>query len=60
VAFTATDEAGEDGALPPHAEVVRQGRALAVYTTVSIGAMTGKEPCTVSAPVVKAPAARLT
>ncbi|MFF5469211.1 hypothetical protein [Streptomyces achromogenes] len=59
VAFTATDEDGEDGALPLHSEVVRHGRTLAVYTTVNIGAMMGKKPYTVSAPVMKAQAAKL-
>ncbi|MEV5348173.1 hypothetical protein [Streptomyces achromogenes] len=59
VAFTATDEDSEDGALPLHSEVVRHGRTLAVYTTVNIGAMMGKKPYTVSAPVVKAQAAKL-
>ncbi|MGW1602529.1 hypothetical protein [Streptomyces eurythermus] len=59
VAFTATDEDGEDGALPLHSEVVRHGRTLAVYTTVNIGAMMGKKPYTVSAAVVKAQSAKL-
>ncbi|MFI0230307.1 hypothetical protein [Streptomyces sp. NPDC017086] len=59
VAFTATDEAGEDGALPLHAEVVRHGNTLATYTTVNIGAMMSKKPYTVSAAVVKAQAAKL-
>ncbi|MFF9581992.1 hypothetical protein [Streptomyces achromogenes] len=59
VAFTATDEDGEDGALPLHSEVVRHGRTLAVYTTVNIGAMMDKKPYTVSAPVMKAQAAKL-
>jgi hypothetical protein len=59
VAFTATNEAGEDGALPLHAEVVRHDGTLAVYTTVNIGAMMSKKPYAVSAPVVKAQAAKL-
>ncbi|GAA2735631.1 lipoprotein [Streptomyces nogalater] len=59
VAFTATNESGEDGSLPLHAEVVRHGRTLAVYTTVNIGAMMSKKPYTVSAPVMKAQAAKL-
>ncbi|AYN39723.1 hypothetical protein D9753_13205 [Streptomyces dangxiongensis] len=59
VAFTATNDAGKDGALPLHAEVVRHGSTLATYTTINIGAMMGKKPYTVSAPVVKAQAAKL-
>lgn len=59
VAFTASDDTGEDGALPLHAEVVRHSATLATYTTINIGAMMGKKPYTVSAPVVKAQAAKL-
>ncbi|QTE00539.1 hypothetical protein S1361_24625 [Streptomyces cyanogenus] len=59
VAFTATNDAGKDGALPLHAEVVRHGNNLAVYTTINIGAMMTKKAYTVSAPVVKAQAAKL-
>ncbi|MBL1081291.1 hypothetical protein JK359_04750 [Streptomyces actinomycinicus] len=59
VAFTATNDAGKDGALPLHAEVVRHGNTLATYTTINIGAMMTKKPYTVSAPVVKAQAAKL-
>ncbi|GGW17476.1 lipoprotein [Streptomyces capoamus] len=59
VAFTATNDAGKDGALPLHAEVARHGNTLAVYTTVNIGAMMSKKAYTVSAPVVKAQAAKL-
>ncbi|GGS78391.1 lipoprotein [Streptomyces cinerochromogenes] len=59
VAFTAVDDAGKDGSLPLHAEVVRHGNNLAVYTTINIGAMMSKKAYTVSAPVVKAQAAKL-
>ncbi|MFF8906900.1 hypothetical protein [Streptomyces olivaceoviridis] len=59
VAFTATNDAGKDGALPLHAEVVRHGNTLATYTTINIGAMMSKKAYTVSAPVVKAQAAKL-
>ncbi|MGW4596323.1 hypothetical protein ACWEOA_13590 [Streptomyces sp. NPDC004457] len=59
VAFTATDDAGEDGAMPLHAEVVRHGNTLATYTTINIGAMMSKKAYTVSAPVVKAQSAKL-
>ncbi|MEW2509788.1 hypothetical protein [Streptomyces sp. NPDC046870] len=59
VAFTATNDAGEDGAMPLHAEVVRHGNTLATYTTINIGAMMSKKAYTVSAPVVKAQAAKL-
>lgn len=59
VAFTATNDAGKDGALPLHAEVVRHGNTLATYTTVNIGAMMSKKAYTVSAPVIKAQAAKL-
>ncbi|MEU0049758.1 hypothetical protein [Streptomyces sp. NPDC006309] len=59
VAFTATNDAGKDGALPLHAEVVRHGSTLATYSTINIGAMMGRKPYTVSAPVVKAQAAKL-
>ncbi|CUW30743.1 MULTISPECIES: hypothetical protein [Streptomyces] len=59
VAFTAVNDAGKDGALPLHAEVVRHGNTLAVYTTINIGAMMTKKAYTVSAPVVKAQAAKL-
>ncbi|MEU2063105.1 hypothetical protein [Streptomyces sp. NPDC013455] len=59
VAFTATNDAGKDGSLPLHAEVVRHGNTLATYTTINIGAMMSKKPYTVSAPVVKAQAAKL-
>lgn len=59
VAFTATNDAGKDGALPLHAEVVRHGNTLATYTTINIGAMMTKKSYTVSAPVVKAQAAKL-
>ncbi|KOV94537.1 hypothetical protein [Streptomyces sp. NRRL B-3648] len=59
VAFTGTNDAGKDGTLPLHAEVVRHGSTLAVYTTINIGAMMSKKTYTVSAPVVKAQAAKL-
>jgi hypothetical protein len=59
VAFTAVNDAGKDGSLPLHAEVVRHGNTLAVYTTINIGAMMSKKAYTVSAPVVKAQAAKL-
>ncbi|MFJ9813771.1 hypothetical protein ACIRU3_00620 [Streptomyces sp. NPDC101151] len=59
VAFTATNDAGKDGALPLHAEVVRHGNTLATYTTINIGAMMSKKAYTVSAPVIKAQAAKL-
>ncbi|MET8563936.1 hypothetical protein ABZV75_26455 [Streptomyces flaveolus] len=59
VAFTATNDAGKDGSLPLHAEVVRHGNTLATYTTINIGAMMSKKAYTVSAPVVKAQAAKL-
>ncbi|MEU6590280.1 hypothetical protein ABZ923_13865 [Streptomyces sp. NPDC046881] len=59
VAFTGTNDAGKDGTLPLHAEVVRHGNTLAVYTTINIGAMMSKKAYTVSAPVVKAQAAKL-
>ncbi|MFG2886053.1 hypothetical protein ACGFYV_27775 [Streptomyces sp. NPDC048297] len=58
-AFTATNDAGKDGALPLHAEVVRHGNTLASYTTINIGAMMSKKAYTVSAPVVKAQEAKL-
>jgi hypothetical protein len=58
-AFTATNDAGKDGALPLHAEVVRHGNTLASYTTVNIGAMMSKKAYTVSAPVIKAQDAKL-
>ncbi|WP_345048189.1 hypothetical protein [Streptomyces rameus] len=59
VAFTATDDAGEDGAMPLHAQVVRHGNTLATYTTVNIGAGMAEKPYTVPAPVVRAQAAKL-
>ncbi|OXY98358.1 hypothetical protein BEK98_05740 [Streptomyces diastatochromogenes] len=59
VAFTATNDAGKDGALPLHAEVVRHGNTLATYTTINIGAMMSKKAYTVSAPVIKAQTAKL-
>ncbi|MEU1403324.1 hypothetical protein ABZ471_13355 [Streptomyces sp. NPDC005728] len=59
VAFTATNDSGKDGALPLHAEVVRHGNTLATYTTINIGAMMTKKAYTVSAPVIKAQAAKL-
>ncbi|MGW1002467.1 hypothetical protein [Streptomyces sp. NPDC002520] len=58
-AFTATNDAGKDGTLPLHAEVVRHGNTLALYTTVNIGAMMNKMTYTVSAPVIKAQDAKL-
>ncbi|MER6471324.1 hypothetical protein [Streptomyces collinus] len=59
VAFTATNDSGKEGAMPLHAEVVRHGSTLATYTTVNIGAMMSKKAYTVSAPVIKAQAAKL-
>ncbi|MET8579738.1 hypothetical protein ABZX39_02455 [Streptomyces collinus] len=59
VAFTATNDSGKEGAMPLHAEVVRHGNTLATYTTVNIGAMMSKKAYTVSAPVIKAQAAKL-
>ncbi|SOD84182.1 hypothetical protein [Streptomyces sp. Ag109_G2-15] len=59
VAFTATNDAGKDGPLALHAEVVRHGNTLATYTTINIGAMMSKKAYTVSAPVIKAQAAKL-
>ncbi|WP_225829053.1 hypothetical protein [Streptomyces naphthomycinicus] len=59
VAFTATNDAGKDGLMPLHAEVVRHGNTLATYTTINIGAGMAKKAYTVSAPVVKAQAAKL-
>jgi hypothetical protein len=53
-AFTATNDAGKDGALPLHAELVRHGNTLAGYSTINIGAMMSKKAYTVSAPVLKA------
>ncbi|GAA3137386.1 hypothetical protein [Streptomyces echinatus] len=59
VAFTATNDAGDDGVMPLHAEVVRHGSVLAIYTTVNIGAGMAKKPYAVPAAVVKAQAAKL-
>ncbi|GGW31225.1 hypothetical protein GCM10010503_03630 [Streptomyces lucensis JCM 4490] len=59
VAYTATNDAGKDGALPLHGEAVRHGNTLAVYTTINIGAMMGKKAYTVSAPVIKAQTTKL-
>ncbi|WP_251094676.1 hypothetical protein [Streptomyces sp. Caat 7-52] len=59
VAFTVTNDAGKDGVMPLHAEVVRHGSTLATYTTVNIGAGMTKKPYAVPAPVVKAQAAKL-
>ncbi|MFJ3303288.1 hypothetical protein ACIPSA_09225 [Streptomyces sp. NPDC086549] len=59
LAFTATNDSGDEGALPLHAEVVRHGNTLATYTTINIGAMMNKKAYTVSAPVIKAQAAKL-
>ncbi|MFF8725290.1 hypothetical protein ACF073_02215 [Streptomyces sp. NPDC015171] len=59
LAFTATNDAGKDGVMPLHAEVVRHGNTLATYTTVNIGAMMTKKAYTVPAAVVKAQAAKL-
>ncbi|MEU6087704.1 hypothetical protein ABZ865_12970 [Streptomyces sp. NPDC047085] len=58
-AFTATNDAGKDGALPLHAELVRHGNTLAGYSTINIGAMMSKKAYTVSAPVLKAQDAKL-
>ncbi|MGW5325647.1 hypothetical protein [Streptomyces sp. NPDC004014] len=59
VAFTATNDSSDEGGMPLHAEVVRHGSTLATYSTVNIGAMMSKKPYAVSAPVVKAQAAKL-
>jgi hypothetical protein len=59
VAFTVTNDSGKEGALPLHAEVVRHGNTLATYTTINVGAMMSKKAYTVSAPVIKAQAAKL-
>ncbi|MEU6671320.1 hypothetical protein [Streptomyces sp. NPDC046727] len=59
VAFTTSNDAGKDGVMPLHAEVVRHGNTLATYTTINIGAGMAKKAYTVSVPVVKAQAAKL-
>ncbi|MFF9767072.1 hypothetical protein ACF1GT_10750 [Streptomyces sp. NPDC014636] len=59
VAFTATNDAGKDGVMPLHAEVVRHGNTLATYTTVNLGAGMTKKSYAVPAAVVKAQAAKL-
>ncbi|MFG2265514.1 hypothetical protein [Streptomyces sp. NPDC048720] len=59
VAFTATNDSSDEGDMPLHGEVVRHGNTLATYSTINIGAMMSKKPYAVSAPVVKAQAAKL-
>jgi len=58
LAFTATNDT-KDGAVPLHAEVVRHGNTIAAYSTINIGAVMSKKAYTVSAPVIKAQAAKL-
>ncbi|WP_225837166.1 hypothetical protein [Streptomyces sp. NK08204] len=59
VAFAATSDMEDGDTAPVHAEVARYGNTLVSYTTINIGAMMGKKPYAVSAPVVKAQAAKL-
>ncbi|MGW7261250.1 hypothetical protein [Streptomyces sp. NPDC054834] len=58
LAFTATNDT-KDGPVPLHAEVVRHGNSIATYSTINIGAVMSKKAYTVSAPVIKAQAAKL-
>ncbi|MFF4487107.1 hypothetical protein ACFY0F_11525 [Streptomyces sp. NPDC001544] len=58
LAFTATNNT-PDGAVPLHGEVVRHGNTVATYSTINIGAAMAKKAYTVSAPVIKAQAAKL-
>ncbi|MET8942080.1 hypothetical protein ABZX30_00420 [Streptomyces sp. NPDC004542] len=58
VAFTATNDT-PDGPVPLHGEVVRHGNTLATYSTINIGATMTEKAYTVSAPVIKAQAAKL-
>ncbi|MFI5683696.1 hypothetical protein [Streptomyces sp. NPDC051636] len=58
LAFTATNDT-PDGAVPLHGEVVRHGNTVATYSTINIGAAMTKKAYTVSAPVIKAQAAKL-
>lgn len=58
LAFTTTNNT-PDGAVPLHGEVVRHGNTVATYSTINIGAVMTKKAYTVSAPVIKAQAAKL-